>query len=111
MIITQYRSSTIDKFKSLSASDDGHAVAYFYCSYKEPDRRDAASILRTLIKQFCINKEDCKVPILVDQLYQMGENKVDANHPLNSEEGTELIIALSEKCQSTIIIIDALDEF
>lgn len=110
MIITRYRSSIIDKFKLLSASDDGHAVAYFYCSYKEPDRSDAASILRTLIKQFCINKEDCKVPTLVDQLYQMKENRGDANHPLNPEESTELIIALSEKYQSTTIIIDALDE-
>ncbi|KAI5836799.1 hypothetical protein DFP73DRAFT_345177 [Morchella snyderi] len=102
-------SSIVDSFRSLSASDDGHAVAYFYCSYMEPHRSDAESILRTLIKQLCINKGR-KVPRLVDQLYQMREDEGDANRPLNPEEGTKLIIALSEKYQSTTIIIDALDE-
>ncbi|KAI5836997.1 hypothetical protein DFP73DRAFT_601596 [Morchella snyderi] len=99
----------VDSFGYQSGSDD-HVVAYFYCNYKEPDRRDAASILRTLVKQFCVKKGDHKVPTLIDELYEAREKRGHANGPLSPEENTELIINLSERYQSTTLIVDALDE-
>lgn len=85
------------------------ALAYFYCNYKEDQRRDPAMILRSLIKQLCLQREPA-FPVSVSSIYNKRNKDADLSNLLSVAESKQLLIALSEGFQRTIIIVDALDE-
>lgn len=101
----------IDEFQHQAKSNE-HVLAYFYCNYKEDDRRKPETVLRTLVKQFCLKSpgDPNLVPKLVSLVYEERERQGHASGPLQCQESTDLIINLSKIYLQVTIIVDALDE-
>lgn len=91
-----------------------HSLAYFYCNYKEDQRRDPASIARSLVKQLCLRTpgigSSSSFPAPVLDLYNKRKADADLRRTLSIGECEELLIALSAGFLRTTIIVDALDE-
>lgn len=89
-----------------------YSLAYFYCNYKESQRRDPASILRSLVKQLCLMSpgEESSFPEPVLAIYNQRKNNADLSNLLSIEESKHLLIQLSAGFLRTTIVIDALDE-
>lgn len=86
----------------------GCALAYFYCNYKEDQRRDPATILRSLIKQLCLSGSD--FPTAVSCIYKQRMKDTDLARLLSVTESGNLLIELSAGFLRTTIVVDALDE-
>lgn len=98
------RSKLIDDLKPATDS----ALAYFYCNYKEDQRRDPATILRSLIKQLCLRGSS--FPVKVVAIYNQRKKDADLCNLLSVEESKNLLIQLSATFLRTTLVIDALDE-
>ncbi|KAL0631450.1 hypothetical protein Q9L58_009682 [Maublancomyces gigas] len=85
------------------------ALAYFYCNYKEDQRGDPASILRSLVKQLCLMSQS-GFPEPVLSIYKKRKSDADLTNLLSIAECKELLITLSTGFLWTKIIIDVLDE-
>ncbi|KAI5838326.1 ankyrin repeat-containing domain protein [Morchella snyderi] len=89
-------------------------LTYFYCNYKEDSRRRPETVLRTLVKQFCL--KDLRVggpnfvPLPVSSIYVKRELAGHASGGLRCQESTDLIINLSKMYHQVTIVVDALDE-
>lgn len=94
----------------LDSKGGRYSLAYFYCNYKEEERRDPASILRSLVKQLCLQSPGDSFPAPVLAIYNQRENDADMTNLLSIEESTELLIQLSAGFLRTMLIVDALDE-
>lgn len=105
------RSKIIDEAKSRTLNE-GYALAYFYCNYKEEKRRDPASILRSVVKQLCLMSpgDGSGFPDPVLSIYNKRKHDGDLSNHLSVEESRNLLIALSAGFLCTTIVIDALDE-
>lgn len=90
--------------------NDESALAYFYCNYKEAERRDPAWVLRTLVKQLCLQSPESRFPEPVLSIYDQRKKDADLSFTLSVEESKHLLIKLSAGFLRTTIIIDALDE-
>lgn len=89
--------------------ETGCSLAYFYCNYKEAQRRDPAAILRSLVKQLCLmSLSGFPVPVL--SIYNQRMQDADLTNLLSVKECKELLIKLSTGFLRTTIVIDALDE-
>lgn len=84
------------------------ALAYFYCNYKEDQRRDPATILRSLVKQLCLSGSD--FPTSVSCSYKQRMKDGDLARLLNVTESRNLVIELSSGFLRTTIVVEALDE-
>jgi ankyrin repeat protein len=110
-------SLTVDE--SISGQKPGYTkapLAFFYCSASasEPDRRNAASILRSLVRQLTIAAS--RYPKIHSAVLAVYEIKSEAAKlhgfdlaPLHVHECEDLIVAALEDNPATIIV-DALDE-
>lgn len=91
-----------------------YSLAYFYCNYKEDQRRDPASIARSLVKQLCLRtpgvESSPSCPKAVLALYRDREKNADLQRTLSIVECTDLLVELSTGFLRTTIIVDALDE-
>lgn len=91
-----------------------YSLAYFYCNYKEDQRRDPASIARSLVKQLCLRTPGIgsasSFPALVLALYDKRKADADLGRTLSIGECKDLLIGLSTGFLRTTIIVDALDE-
>lgn len=86
-----------------------HALAYFYCNYKEDQRKDPATIVRSLVKQLCaVSPGAFPAPVL--DIYNNRKDNADLSNLLGLEECQSLLIRLSTGFLRTTIVIDALDE-
>lgn len=86
-----------------------HSLAYFYCNYKEDQRKNPAAILRSIIKQLCAGSPG-GFPEPVLDIYNKRKNDADLSNLLSMEECRSLLIRLSAGFLRTTIVIDALDE-
>ena len=91
-------------------------LAFFYCSasVSEPDRRNAASILRSLVRQLTIAAS--RHPKIHSAVLAVYDSKVEAAKlhgfdltPLNVHECEDLVVTALEDNPATLVI-DALDE-
>lgn len=91
-----------------------YSLAYFYCNYKEDQRRDPASIVRSLVKQLCLRTpgigSSSSFPDPVLSLYNKRKADADLSNTLSINECKDLLIRLSAGFRRTTIIVDALDE-
>lgn len=105
------RCKIIDEMKPKTKE---HSLAYFYCNYKEEQRRDPASILRSLVKQLCLLSPGegslATFPEPVLAVYNNRRDKGDLSNLLSLDESKDLLIKLSVGFLKTTIVIDALDE-
>lgn len=95
------------------ASDNrtnGHSLAYFYCHYENAQRRDPEEILRSLVKQLCLQGPVSKLPEAILSIYRERDNAGDLSHLLSIEECEGLLIELCAGFSQSTLIIDALDE-
>lgn len=104
-----YSSKVIDEFQPQKSSTQ-NAIAYFYCNYREEERRDPASILRALVKQLCLAVPEKTLPKSILSIYQKREDSGHTSGPLSLDESKDLILGLSARFSQTTIVIDALDE-
>lgn len=106
-----YRSKIVDEMEPKSTE---HSLAYFYCNYKEDQRRDPASIARSLVKQLCLRTpgvgSSSSFPEAVLAVYKNRQKKSDLKRALSIDECKDLLIGLSTGFLRTTIIVDALDE-
>ena len=86
-------------------------MAYFYCNRAEENRREAESILNTLIQQLAqTDSEEDKLLKPVVDLYQAREKEGQQSARLRLAESRELLVQLTDIYPQTTICIDALDE-
>lgn len=105
------RCKIIDEMKPKTKE---HSLAYFYCNYKEEQRRDPASILRSLVKQLCLLSPGkgslATFPEPVLAIYNKRKEEGDLSNLLSLGESKDLLIKLTAGFLKTTIVIDALDE-
>ncbi|KAL0630901.1 hypothetical protein Q9L58_010249 [Maublancomyces gigas] len=89
---------------------NGHSLAYFYCYYGEEKRRDPGEILRSLVKQLCLQSPVSKLPEPVLSIYHKRKTDGDLSNLLSVEESKRLLIELCGGFSHSMIIIDGLDE-
>lgn len=104
-----YRSKVIDVFKS-QLNTDQHALAFFYCNYRDAARMDPASALRALVKQLCLHSPSGELPGPVLSIYETRDKNGHQSGALHPNESRDLIQHLSTGFAQTTIVIDALDE-
>ena len=83
-------------------------VIFFYCSYKEEERRTAQSMSRTLLKQL-LSTETSLEPDLVSTF----KKEKKSGHPstsLSFPQTKEYFKAAMSRCGDLFIVVDALDE-
>lgn len=88
---------------------DDHALAYFYCNYKEHQRKDPATIVRCLVKQLCSGSAGSFAEPVSD-IYNKRKINADLTNPLSMKECQSLLMRLSAGFRRTTIVVDALDE-
>lgn len=85
------------------------SLTYFYCNYGEAGRRDPSSILRSIVKQLCLQSPTGSLPESVLAIYNKRQQENDSR-PLDIDEIKGLLVNLSAGFLQTTIVIDALDE-
>lgn len=92
---------------SKKTDDEYAAVAYFYCSCGEPDRRDPKIIFRTIVKQSVVRAGAICQKIIA----KFEERQLEGSgRKLRVAESSKLISELAAEHPKTTIVIDALDE-
>jgi len=84
------------------------ALAFFYCDYKDPETHGPTAILGALARQLVLQDERCFAQLA--RFYQ--DHTVDShtNRAPTPEELCELISIISKYFQTTMIVVDGLDE-
>ncbi|PMD31117.1 hypothetical protein L207DRAFT_592050 [Hyaloscypha variabilis F] len=88
--------------------ESSHALAFFYCDYKDPETHYPSTILGSLAKQLVLQDERCYAELgefCLDHTTGYGSVRVPT-----PEEVAELIRKISKHFQTTMIIVDGLDE-
>ncbi|KAH0608757.1 uncharacterized protein H6S33_001891 [Morchella sextelata] len=87
-----------------------HCIAYFYCNYKESGRREPESILRSIVKQICLQSPTASLPEPLLSIYRQRVTDDDLGRNLDIVEIKDLLVKLCGGFLQTAIVIDALDE-
>ncbi|KIW32784.1 uncharacterized protein PV07_04306 [Cladophialophora immunda] len=95
--------------KALAYANSDNAVAYFYCDYKDPETQDPVKILGSLAEQ--IARQDSRsFDKLKAFVHAHTHDKDLQTFITNEEELYNLVIAMAENFETTMIIVDGLDE-
>jgi hypothetical protein len=86
------------------------ALAYFYCSRNEDDRRNPASVLRSFVKQLSISSNNAQLHSALTEKYAEKYRSGFASAHFSNEEAEILLQILIKANKRTTLIIDALDE-
>ena len=94
--------------EALVASDPSVAVAFFYCDYKDAATQDPLNILGSLARQLARQNGDAfeKLQKLYRKHYP--DNKMTSEY--EPEELRDLIVDMTSTFDSTLVLVDALDE-
>lgn len=94
--------------EAFSASGPGVAVAFFYCDYKDAATQDPSNILGSLARQLARQNGDAfeKLQRLYKKHYP--DNKMISEY--EPEELRDLIVDMTSTFDSTLLLVDALDE-
>ncbi|KAH8765160.1 hypothetical protein BGZ57DRAFT_767925, partial [Hyaloscypha finlandica] len=88
--------------------ESSHALAFFYCDYKDPETHGPTTVLGALARQLILQDERC-----YDQLTEFYQDHTVDSHTDRDptpEELCELISSISKYFQTTMIVVDGLDE-
>ncbi|KAI5837913.1 hypothetical protein DFP73DRAFT_580864, partial [Morchella snyderi] len=94
----------------MSPKYNEHCIAYFYCNYKESGRREPESILRSIVKQICLQSPTSSLPEPLLSIYRQRVKDNDLGRNLDIGEIKDLLVKLCGGFLQTAIVIDALDE-
>lgn len=94
--------------EALIASDPSVAVVFFYCDYKDVATQDPLNILGSLARQLARQNEDAFEKL--QRLYRkrFPDDKMTTEY--EPEELRDLIIDMTSTFDSTLLLVDALDE-
>ncbi|KAL9005496.1 MAG: hypothetical protein Q9188_001733 [Gyalolechia gomerana] len=92
----------------LRGSSVNHAVAFFYCDYKDPATQKPHLILGSLIQQ--IAKQDEQSFEKVHTFCDRNNPEYEADYDYDCQELRDLILDITSCFDSATIIVDALDE-
>ena len=103
---TVLASSVIEE--ALGASAPSVAVAFFYCDYKDEATQDPLNILGSLARQLARQNEEAfeKLQGLYEKHFL--ENKIASEY--EPEELRDLVLDMASTFNSTLLLVDALDE-
>jgi hypothetical protein len=93
---------------ALENLDEGDAVAYFYCDYKDSETQKPVNMLGSLARQLASQDEQAfaKAKALYAQHHPEGKPTSQAS----PEELRDLILDISRVLENTLIAVDGLDE-
>ena len=86
------------------------ALAYFYCSRNEDDRRNPASVLRSFVKQLSISSNSAQLHSALTEKYAEKHRSGFSSAHFSNEEAENLLQILMKAYKRTTLIVDALDE-
>ncbi|KAL8950877.1 MAG: hypothetical protein Q9222_003111 [Ikaeria aurantiellina] len=92
----------------LSMCHVNHAVAFFYCDYKDPTTQRLPFILGSLIQQLA--KQDEQGLEIVQNFYNRKNPQCNENPDYDSEELRDLIMDLASVFNRVTVVVDGLDE-
>ena len=102
-------SATIEKARRECYSSSGdHALAYFYCDYKDPKTHDIANVLGSLAAQIAVHNEEAMKCLLhhYQKFCQPGRPPLSEETP----ELADLIREMTKRFDRVVVIVDGLDE-
>ena len=105
LYLIPHRSYIIDTLRNTYHSTP---VLFFYCSYKEEERRTADSISRALLKQLFSREKS-----LEPSLMEIFQKEKESGHPSTSlgfPQTKKYFEAAMSGCGDLFIVVDALDE-
>lgn len=88
-----------------TCKDDGTAIAWIYCNYKEKSTQTPENLIGALLKQLMLQRT--AVSSNVKSLYE--EHRKRNTRP-TCEKVAQALRAEVERCSRTFIVVDALDE-
>lgn len=94
--------------EALTKTSRNTALAYFYCDYKDAATQQPRNILGSLATQIAKQDEQCFDKLLLFNAKHNPDNKASAAY--NEEDLRELIVEMASYFDSTMIVVDALDE-
>ena len=103
---TVLASSIIEK--AVQRSSDRVAVAFYYCDYKDVETQSPTNILGALVKQ--IARQDEQSFKVTRKFYQQHHRADRASIEYEASELSGLIVEMAAFFETTMIIVDALDE-
>jgi len=104
---TVLASAVIDQALSISNAD--HAVAYFYCDYKDQETHEANTILRSVAAQLA--RQDERSLSKAKTFVQMHSDHGDTQYfSCEDEDLSSLIIDMAHDFEHVMILVDGLDE-
>ena len=89
-------------------SDEG--LAYFYCNRYDEARRRPEDVLRSLLRQLAISRNNSEIQELLVEAYKNKSEQGFASTQLSFKEIRFLLPQLMKAYRQTTLIIDALDE-
>ena len=94
--------------EALVASSPNVAVAFFYCDYKDETTQDPLNILGSLARQLARQNEEAFE--LLQGLYEKHflDNRMTSEY--EPEELRDLVLDMASTFDSTLLLVDALDE-
>ena len=94
--------------KAVQRSSDRVAVAFYYCDYKDIETQSPRNILGALVKQ--IAKQDEQSFKVLRTFYQQHHRADRSPNVYEESELSALVIEMAAFFETTMIIVDALDE-
>ena len=94
--------------EALVASAPNVAVAFFYCDYKDEETQDPLNVLGSLARQLAMQNEEAfeKLQGLYEKHFF--HNKMTSEY--EPEELCDLLLDMASTFDSTLLLVDALDE-
>ena len=105
LYLIPYRSYIIDTLQNTYHSTP---ILFFYCSYKEEERRTADSISRALLKQL-LSRETSLEPSL-EEIFQKEKKGGHPSTSLGFPQTKQYFEDAMSRCGDLFIVVDALDE-
>jgi hypothetical protein len=97
---------------SLTNRPHDQALAYFYCFRGDESRRQPENVLRSLVRQLSVRKEESTITLQkpLVQLYREKEAEAFASGAITFDESEKLLLQLFKAYSHTTLVLDALDE-
>jgi hypothetical protein len=104
-MLISLRSIVVEHLQELS-KEDGIAVAFIYCDYKDRENQTDLNLFSSLVKQLALQQKE--MPSDIRDLYCRHH---DGHGPLVLEEALHLLWRCANLFRKCFILVDALDEY
>ena len=98
-------STIIEHVKGLCLHRSACQIAYYYFDFSDPQKRTIVGMLRSMIGQLSVDKE--QLPIEVHKFYNQCDN---GNQDPTRQGLINTLLSILQNAQRTYLILDALDE-